>query len=139
MVRSQSRRALALAPALVVAAVVFGVACGPPTIDVGTPFSIVATEPAHGAVDVGVDVLPRVSFNRAVTVSTAETGIQLVVAGADLERTITAQDNGKTIELVPRHALPRNTDVTLEVASTVEASDGIALETKVDATFHTSP
>ncbi len=137
-------RVLALASGVGLAALLVG--CGPPTFNVGEPFTIVGTVPQAGleasqAVEVGVQ--PQVLFNKVVDVaSTGNGGITLSADGSIVDEVTpfaTEGGGGKVIQLNVRRALPADTDVDLRVAGTVKSADGVKLDSELTVSFHTAP
>ena len=116
--------------------------CGGPTFNLGVPFAVTSTVPSAASSGVGVDVLPQVGFNRAVDLASASAGITLHVGdNSPLEVTVAPRDGAQVIELIPRRALPHDTDVTLAVSGAFvkSADDGTKLEGDVAVSFHTAP
>lgn len=112
-------------------------ACGPPTLEVGTPFTVISVGPSHGATAIAVDTDVRVGFNEPLSRESAAANTSLSIDGAEVERSTLFLDGDSLLVLIPVRTLPAATLVTLTIAAELESAAGVDLDSSLVVEFTT--
>lgn len=124
--------------ALAALALVSTTACGAPTLDVGTPFTVAHTGPSHGATAIAVDTDVRIGFSDAINRDSARANVFLTIDGDEIDRSTLFFDDDTLLVLVPVRTLPNDTLVTLRVGPDLESVAGVDLDSTLVVEFTTT-
>jgi fibronectin type 3 domain-containing protein len=106
----------------------------------GTPPSVITTNPADGATNVGTATPVKATFSRALDASTVTSSSFTLKtpAGATVPATVSYDGPSATATLTPNAALASSTVYTARLESSIKASDGTAMASAYTWTFTTS-
>lgn len=113
-------------------------ACGPPTLEVGTPFTVAHTGPSHGATAIALDTDVRIGFSDAVERDSARANVSLAVGEEEVERSTLFFEGDALLVLVPTRTLPPSSLVTLTLAADLESAAGVDLDSTMTVEFTTA-
>ena len=105
-----------------------------------TPPTVTGTVPASGATGVAATIAPTATFSRAMDATTITT-TSFTLKRPDLTvvpATVAYNSGTLTATLTPTAALAASTTYTASLATTIKASDGVALASAVTWTFTTA-
>lgn len=114
-------------------------ACGAPTLEVGTPFTVAHTGPSHGATGIAVDTDVRIGFSDAIDRDSARANVSLAIDDEEVARSTLFFDNDTLLVLVPVRTLPSDTLVTLRIGPDIESAAGVDLDSTLTVEFTTAP
>jgi hypothetical protein len=106
----------------------------------GTPPSVITTNPADGATNVGTATSVKATFSRALDASTV-TSSSFTLKKADattVPATVSYDGPSTTATLTPSSALASSTTYTARLENTIKASDGTPMTSAYSWTFTTS-
>lgn len=118
-------------------ALALAVGCGPPTLEVGTPFTVAFTGPSHGATGIAVDTDIRIGFNDPVEPQSARDNQKVTIDGDDVARSVLFFEGDTVLVLVPTRTLPNATAVRVEIGADVESASGVDLDAPLLIEFTT--
>ncbi len=124
---------------LTFAVVAAGAACGAPTLEVGTPFTVAHTGPSHGATAIAVDTDVRIGFTDAIDRNSARANVSLAIDDEEVARSTLFFDDDTLLVLVPVRTLPNATLVTLRIGPDIESAAGVDLDSTLTVDFTTAP